>query len=326
MKEEKKRLLAKIAYMHYVEGKSQTTISKELDIYRTTVCRMLAKAKDEGIVKVEIKGYDSSLFALESYIQEKYGLKKVIILPYQANLDRQDNLNQLAKEGAEVLRSMIKDNEVVGISWGSSISALIDHMTQKSLKGISVFPLSGGPSAIHANYHVNTLVYRLARLFHGQSSFINATVIQENAEIAKGIKKSKYFEKTLLSWDKLDWAVIGIGAEPDAQKDSQWRDLLMGNDYVKLRQLKAVGEICCRFFDKNGLSVDKDLQERTIGITLEQLRQVPNVFAIACGKEKAKAILAALKVKCINYLVTDEETIKDLLALDGDSYLQEKLD
>lgn len=326
MKEEKKRLLAKIAYMHYVEGKSQTTISKELDIYRTTVCRMLAKAKDEGIVKVEIKGYDSSLFALESYIQEKYGLKKVTILPYQANLDRQENLNQLAKEGAEVLRSMIKDNEVIGISWGSSISALIDHMTQKSLKGISVFPLSGGPSAIHANYHVNTLVYRLARLFHGQSSFINATVIQENAEIAKGIKKSKYFEKTLLSWDKLDWAVIGIGAEPDAQKDSQWRDLLMGNDYVKLRQLKAVGEICCRFFDKNGISVDKDLQERTIGITLEQLRQVPNVFAIACGKEKAKAILAALNVKCINYLVTDEETIKDLLALDSDSYLQEKLD
>lgn len=325
MKEEKKRLLAKIAYMHYVEGKSQTTISKELDIYRTTVCRMLAKAKDEGIVKVEIKGYDSSLFALESYIQENYGLRKVTILPYQADLDRQENLNLLAKEGAEVLRSMIKDNEVIGISWGSSISALIDHITQKSLKGISVYPLSGGPSAIHANYHVNTLVYRLARLFHGQSSFINATVIQENAEIAKGIKKSKYFEKTLLSWDKLDWAVIGIGAEPDAQKDSQWRDLLMGSDYVKLRQLKAVGEICCRFFDKNGLSVDKDLQERTIGISLEQLRQVPNVFAIACGKEKANAILAALKVKCINYLVTDEETIKDLLAQDGDSYFQEKL-
>ncbi|KYP17106.1 sugar-binding transcriptional regulator [Streptococcus parauberis] len=325
MKEEKKRLLAKIAYMHYIEGKSQTTISKELDIYRTTVCRMLAKAKDEGIVKIEIQGYDSSLFALESYVQEKYGLKKVTILPYQAGHDDQDNLNHIAKEGAEVLRSMIKDNEVIGISWGSSISALIDHMTQKSLKGISIFPLSGGPSAIHANFHVNTLVYRLARLFHGQSSFINATVIQENATIAQGIKKSKYFEKTLLSWEKLDWAVIGIGAEPNAQKNGQWRDLLIGSDYMKLRQLEAVGEICCRFFDKNGQSVDKDLQERTIGISLQQLRQVPNVFAIACGQEKAAAILAALKVKCINYLVTDEETIKALLAKDGDTYLQDKI-
>lgn len=49
MREEKRRLLAKLAYMYYIEEKSQTQIASEMGIYRTTVCRMLAKAKEEGL-------------------------------------------------------------------------------------------------------------------------------------------------------------------------------------------------------------------------------------------------------------------------------------
>lgn len=178
MREEKRRLLAKLAYMYYIEEKSQTQIASEMGIYRTTVCRMLAKAKEEGIVKIEISDYNPEIFALESYVQEKYGLKKVAIIPYHATDSQAERFDRIASEGAEFLRSMVKDDEMIGISWGSTISRMIDRMDPKSLKGISVYPLAGGPSAINANFHVNTLVYRLARLFHGQSSFINATVLQ----------------------------------------------------------------------------------------------------------------------------------------------------
>lgn len=322
MREEKRRLLAKLAYMYYIEEKSQTQIASEMGIYRTTVCRMLSKAKEEGIVKIEISDYNPEIFALESYVQEKYGLKKVAIIPYHATDSQAERFDRIASEGAEFLRSMVKDDEMIGISWGSTISRMIDRMDPKSLKGISVYPLAGGPSAINANFHVNTLVYRLARLFHGQSSFINATVIQENPNIAQGIRESKYFEKTLEAWKKLDWAIVGIGAEPDSQKESQWRDLLMGSDYEALRRLSAVGEICCRFLDKDGQPVNSHLQERTIGISIEELQKVPKVMAIAHGHEKARAILAALKANCINYLVTDEATIRALLVADGDSFSQ----
>ncbi len=71
MKDERKKLLAKLAYLYYVEDKSQSQIAAETGIYRTTVSRMLAEAKKEGVVKIEIENFDTRLFHLENYITQK---------------------------------------------------------------------------------------------------------------------------------------------------------------------------------------------------------------------------------------------------------------
>ncbi|HEL1054222.1 TPA: sugar-binding transcriptional regulator [Streptococcus equi subsp. zooepidemicus] len=318
MKEERKRLLAKVAYLHYVQGKSQTAISKEMNIYRTTVCRMLAKARAEGIVRIEIADYDANLFALEEYVRQKYGLEKLDIVSNQMEDSPSDTLVKVAKTAAEVLRSTVKDGDKIGLSWGATLSSLIDELDPKVMKDIMVCPLAGGPSHINAKFHVNTLVYRLARIFHGNSSFINAMVVQEDKQLTRGILQSKYFEETLTYWNHLDLALVGIGGEPNGYQTSQWRDLLTDKDYKQLADDKAVGEVCCRFFDQEGHSVHQELQDRTIGISLEQLARVPKTIAVAVGQAKAKAILAALKAKFINYLITDKATIMAVLALDQD--------
>lgn len=318
MKEERRRLLAKVAYLHYVQGKSQTLISKEMNIYRTTVCRMLAKAKEEGIVRIEIADYDADLFALEEYVRQQYGLEKLDLVPNQVEDTPADTLTNVSKTAAEVVRHTIKDGDKIGLSWGATLSSVIDELDPKAMKDVLVYPLAGGPSHINAKYHVNTLIYRLARIFHGNSAFINAMVIQEDEQLTKGIIQSKYFESILASWDQLDLALVGIGGEPNSREESQWRDLLTDADYAQLKQEEAVGEVCCRFFDQAGHPVYKGLQDRTIGISLEQLGRVPKTIAVATGKYKAKAILAALKAGVINYLVTDKETMLAVLALDED--------
>lgn len=61
MNNEKRRLLAKIAYLYYIEGKNQAEISTELDIYRTTVSRLINRARTEGIVHIDIKDFDPAL-------------------------------------------------------------------------------------------------------------------------------------------------------------------------------------------------------------------------------------------------------------------------
>ncbi|HER7738167.1 TPA: sugar-binding transcriptional regulator [Streptococcus pyogenes] len=318
MKEERRRLLAKVAYLHYVQGKSQTLISKEMNIYRTTVCRMLAKAKEEGIVRIEIADYDADLFALEEYVRKQYGLEKLDLVPNQVEDTPMDTLTNVAKTAAEVFRHVVKDGDKIGLSWGATLSCLMDELNPKAMKDVFIYPLAGGPSHINAKYHVNTLVYRLARIFHGNSAFMNAMVIQEDKHLAKGILQSKYFNDILTSWDQLDLALVGIGGEPNSLEQSQWRDLLTSSDHDQLKYEKAVGEVCCRFFDQAGHPVYTGLQDRTIGISLEQLRRVPKTMAVATGKHKAKAILAALKAGFINYLVTDKETMLAVLALDED--------
>lgn len=54
MKNEKSKLLARVAYLYYSENKTQSEIAKILGVYRTTISRMLSQAKKTGIVKINI--------------------------------------------------------------------------------------------------------------------------------------------------------------------------------------------------------------------------------------------------------------------------------
>jgi DNA-binding transcriptional regulator LsrR (DeoR family) len=317
MKDERRRLLAKVAYLYFVEGKSQTEISEDLGIYRTTISRMVTQAKEEGIVNIEIKEYDVGIFALEEYVQSKFGMKRVEIVSNEYYETQESLMDDIAKRAATLIRNTIREKDIVGISWGTSLSKMVEKIEPRYVKNVSFCPLAGGPSHINARYHVNTLVYEMARIFHGKSTFINAMVVQETEQLAFGILKSKYFEELLMLWNALDVAIVGIGGELD-HNTSQWRDLLTEDDYSILEREGAIGELCCRFFNSGGEIVHTQLQERIIGITLEQLASVPKSIAVAQGENKAQAILAILKKGYVNHLVTDRKTILKVLELDED--------
>jgi DNA-binding transcriptional regulator LsrR (DeoR family) len=75
----------------------------------------------------------------------------------------------------------------------------------------------------------------------------------------------------------------------------------------------AVGVICGRFFDRNGVPVLGSADNRMIGLTLEELRRIPCRIAVAGGREKTEAMLGALRGQYITDLVTDEATARCLL-------------
>jgi DNA-binding transcriptional regulator LsrR (DeoR family) len=75
----------------------------------------------------------------------------------------------------------------------------------------------------------------------------------------------------------------------------------------------AVGDICLRFFDAQGNIIHSDIDERVIGITLEQLKKIDRVVGVTGGPVKEAAIRAALLGKFINVLVTDHLSAKKLL-------------
>ena len=109
MKDERKKLLAKLAYLYYVEDKSQSQIAAETGIYRTTVSRMLAEAKKEGVVKIEIENFDTRLVHLENYIKQKYGLTAIEIIPNLVDDPRESLEHRLVQASSVMLRNWIVD-------------------------------------------------------------------------------------------------------------------------------------------------------------------------------------------------------------------------
>ena len=190
----------------------------------------------------------------------------------------------------------------------------MNRIDPKQLSNVSVVPIVGGPSHINSRYHVNTLVYELARKLNGQSLFVNATVIQETKELAEGIFNSKYFHDLKEYWKRLDLVIVGVGG-PLSYHKSQWRDLLSQADYEELKLREAVGDCCCRFYDGYGKLLNGPLNQRTIGLSLAELARVPQTVGIARGVSKARSIAPLLEKGYLKTLITDQETAQEILRL-----------
>lgn len=312
MKEDKKKLLAKVAYMYYEQELTQAQIAKELTIYRTTVSRMLSQAKSEGIVEIKINHFDASLFELEEQLKQVFGLTAVELVPNENDISEEAKEEQLAEVAGNWIRRQLSDEMVVGLSWGASVGRAVNKIDPKQLSDVSVVPVVGGPSHINSRYHVNTLVYELARKLNGQSLFVNATVIQETKELADGIFNSKYFHDIKEYWKRLDLVIVGVGG-PLSYHKSQWRDLLSPRDYEELKLREAVGDCCCRFYDSYGKLLNGPLNQRTIGLSLDELANVPQTVGIARGISKARSIVPLLEKGYLKTLITDQETALEIL-------------
>lgn len=312
MKQEREKLLKRVAYLYYIENKTQSEIAKELNIYRTTISRMLKEARESGIVRIRIDGRDSRIFSLEQKLKKRFDLTDVVLATTE-NDDTEDGKNDaLSIEAANYFKRVIKDDMTIGVSWGQSLGDAIRALESRKKNNATFVPLVGGPSQVNTMYHVNTLIYELSRKFNARSLYINAMVIQEDIRTCEAIMNSKYFHEIKEYWQHLDIALVGVGGALN-NEHSQWRDLLSHEDIEMLKLREVVGDCCCRFYDYEGKIISSELSSRTIGLTLEQLSKVPISIGVARGGHKVKAIKPLLERKYINHLITDEETAKLLL-------------
>jgi DNA-binding transcriptional regulator LsrR (DeoR family) len=114
--------------------------------------------------------------------------------------------------------------------------------------------------------------------------------------------------ETLELFDKITLALVGIGSlEPSALVASSGNSF-SSEELAIIQQSGVVGDICLRFYDANGKEVKDTLGNRVIGIELEKLSRIRTTIGIAGGKRKFAAILAGLRGKWINTLVTDQFT------------------
>ena len=127
----------------------------------------------------------------------------------------------------------------------------------------------------------------------------------------------KYILETLNRARNADLALIGVGS----LRDFALRKLryVSHTEFMNLEKSGIVGDIALRFFDINGKKVDNFMDSKLIGLTLEEIKTIPQVIAMAGGNLKIESILGALKSKIINVLITDEKTAREVMLLNSKS-------
>jgi DNA-binding transcriptional regulator LsrR (DeoR family) len=75
----------------------------------------------------------------------------------------------------------------------------------------------------------------------------------------------------------------------------------------------AVGDVCSRFYDRNGDEIEFEGSDRLIAVELEALHHIPVTIAVAVGKDKVESIIAGARGGYFNQLVTDPSTAMAIL-------------
>lgn len=310
---EKRRIMLKAATMYYLEDMTQSQIAKKLGINRTTISRILTKAREMGIVKIEIgSSFNNERIKLERDLEKKLELKEVLLVENKIGETKEEIKEKLGKASVEYLKRIIKDGDVIGFSWGTTIGSICNYLIDFRKVDADIVPLVGGTLNEENDYHVNPIVHKVANAFNSRAHFIYAPAITEKKETKYAIINDANFKKINELWGKVNKAFVGLGT-PLSSLNAKWTELLSQEDKDYLKKMNTVGDICARFYDINGKIIKSDIDDRTIAIDMNRFKEIEYIVGIAASSEKVQSIYAAAKGKLINVLITDVNTGKQLL-------------
>jgi DNA-binding transcriptional regulator LsrR (DeoR family) len=81
------QVATRAAWLYFVAGLTQAQIGKKLGLNRTRVNRLLAHARDEGLVQINITGRLASCVELEEKLKQQYGLEDATVVPTPPDQD-----------------------------------------------------------------------------------------------------------------------------------------------------------------------------------------------------------------------------------------------
>ena len=115
-------------------------------------------------------------------------------------------------------------------------------------------------------------------------------------------------------YDDLTKVIITVGAWLPGQ--STVVDAVSVEEFELARKAGVVVEMAGMQLDAEGRPVHTALSERIIGIEPERLARVPEIVAIAYGKEKVAGVRAAVRGGLITTLITHAPLARALLDAD----------
>ncbi|MBQ9263398.1 MAG: sugar-binding transcriptional regulator [Clostridia bacterium] len=306
------RLAAKICEMYYLRDMSQKEISSRLKISRPHICRIIAQARENGMVEIHIKNPHREETTLEHQLLTRFFLEDAMVID-AAGADKAERDAQFGREAAAYLDTFLSNGTQLGVMSGKTVSTIARYMKNDGKHLGLVVPLVGGIGTASSDLHANSIAMQIAAKYGGTSLVLNAPLVVSNAETAAILKQEATIAQVLEAGRHCDAAIIGIG-NVDEHSTTAQAGGISEEDLHALREAGAVCSVCNSYYDADGKEVDI-LSNKSIGVELKDLKK-GRIIACALGKSKTQAIHAALMTKRISVLITDADTARCLLTME----------
>lgn len=310
------QLIFKICKMFYYQQYSKVEIADKLRISRFKVARLLDQAVKDGIVRIQIVSpAREDTFVLEERLEKELKLKAVIVVE-GSDFDEELNLQQLGIGTAYFLAETIQNDDVLGISGGTTVSEVIKALPDKiGVGGVKIVQIAGGLGQLNTVDGMKIL-HMIGEKFNTEVSTFMVPVLVQTPELKQVILEDQGVRQTIDLFQSISVALIGIGSwYPEIRTNLHKAGRFPQEDIDMLKKNGVVGDFFNHMVDISGNIIDGTLSDRLMTIDIETIKKIKYVIAVAGGEHKSHAILGAVRSGLIHVLVTDSFTAAKMLEI-----------
>jgi len=310
--------IVRAASMYYLQDMKMEAIAKHLGTSRSTVSRLVKRARETGLVEITLRSPEHRVPGLAQRIARVYGIE-VYVVPVPDTSSEVERLDQVALTTARLLGSWFDSDMVLGIAWGTTLAAIARQLTAKPTRGSVVVQLNGAANTRTSGIeYAGDLVQRFAGAFDAAFYDFPVPAFFDYAETKDAMWRERSIRRVLETQVRCDIALFSVGALSGGLPSHVYSaGYLDPEDLATLEAEDVVGDVCTVFLREDGTYSDIPLNDRATGPTPAQLQRLPRRVCAVAGDNKVAPLRAALHAGVVTHLVIDELTAHSFADRDG---------
>ena len=303
--------IARVAHQYYVLGLTQADIAKRIGITRFKAHRMLAQARERGMVRVELNVASAARLDLEGRLAQRFGLAAAYVCPSDATTEV-PLAAVIGQYAAAVVGPTIVSGLTIAVSWGATLRALASALEPSAATGLSVVPLLGSLATRSTidRYEASSI---LAQRLDAECFYLPGPILCSSPETMAAIEAQPVIRDTLARARRAGLALLSVGGTTMSSLHDA--GILSAADRASVQGAGAVGNLLGRFIGADGRQVDHPLNHLSLGVGPEEVLGIPVRILCAGGPNKIAAIAGCLRRGVATTVVTDETTATALMSL-----------
>jgi len=303
------------ARLYYYQNMTTEAIAMEMGISRSSVSRLLAYAKEKGLVSIRIIDVDEQPTSLAQTIQSHYKeTRKIHVVPVSQILGESDWLERTAQYAANYLNTIFDSSMIMGVAWGATISAVSRYIQPKATRNSHIVQLNGaGNTRTMGIKYASEIILRFAQAYQASVDLFPVPTFFDYVSTKEAMWKERSIKRILELQQRADLLLHSIGAVKSGVPSHIYSgDFLEEKDYQELRNFNVAGDIATVFFRRDGSFEDIPINKRASGPSLNMIKE-KRAICVVSGLAKAAALHAALSGGLVKELIVDEPTARLLV-------------
>ena len=302
------------ATQYYLQGETMQSIARGLDVSRSTVSRLLAEARESGLVRISIADAAGSQSPTSRALADAFGIT-VHLVPVRATSSLPTRIEQVAQRAANLLADVVSDNQVIGVAWGVTMAALTRHLPRRPLSGSTIVQMNGGANQRSSGVpYIRSILQSIGDAFDSEVVLFPVPAFFDYADTKAAMWRERSVRHVLDLLSDLEIAVFGVGSLTGGIPSHVYSaGYLDDADHAALVADGVVGDICTVLLREDGTFADIEANARATGLAPTELQRVPRRLCVAADPQRSPAIVGALRAGVATDLVIDDLSARAVL-------------